>query len=173
MSHLHWPHRLAHVINSHQITHGSEIFQKEINRCREYSQIYDHNFHSISESNDNDSDSDNDSSSDVDHGKSKAGTTKSRKIKHVVNSSQNTSTTKKIFNPTTKKANESSNLPKSSTPLVRLAGANPTITPSNFEKNTILRYKKLLTKELKKKIRIKETDFKHHYDNTDEIILDF
>ena len=79
MSHLHWPHRLAHVINSHQITHGSEIFQKEINRCRECSQIYDQNFRSISESNDNDSDSDNDSSSDVDHGKSKAGTTKSRK----------------------------------------------------------------------------------------------
>lgn len=86
------------------------------------------------ESNDNDSDSDKKGNSDVDHGKSKAETRKTNVIKHVVNSSKNISTSTKIVNPTTKKADESSNLRKS---LVRFRGANPTITPSNYEKNVI------------------------------------
>ena len=47
-----------------------ETLKKEIIKCREYSKIYQPNFHSILQSNDIDSDSDNEFSSDVDHGKS-------------------------------------------------------------------------------------------------------
>ena len=46
-----------------------ETLKKQI-KCREYSKIYEQNFHSILQSNDNDSDSDNEFSSDVDHDKS-------------------------------------------------------------------------------------------------------
>ena len=136
----------SHLINRHQITRDSETFKKEIKKCREFSRDYEQNFHSIVESNDNDSDSlrsnDNDSNSDnkfrsdEDHGKIRA----------------DISTSTKIFNPTTKKADEYSNLPKSSTPLVRLRGANPTITPADYEQNTILIYKKTFNKRIKEKI---------------------
>ena len=65
---MHSPNRL-HLINCHQISCDSETLNKEI-KCREYSKIYEQNFHSILESNDNDTDSDNEFSSDLDHGKS-------------------------------------------------------------------------------------------------------
>ena len=107
--------------------------------------------------NGNDSDSDNEFSSDADHGKSRA----------------DISTSTKIFNPTTKKAYEYSNLRKSSAPLVQLRGANPTITPADYEKNSILIYKKPLTKELKEKFGIRKADFKYHYNKADEVMLDF
>ena len=134
-------------------------------KCREFSRDYEQNFHSMLQSNDNDSDrlrsndndSDNEFSSDADHGKSRG----------------DISTSTKIINATTKKADEYSNFPKSSTPLVRLRGANPTITPADYEQNTILIYKKPLTKELKKKFGITKADFKYHYNNADEVMLDF
>lgn len=43
---------------------------------------------------------------------------------------------------------------------------------SKYEKNTALKHKKLLSKELKEKLRIKDTEFKYHSESTDEIILD-
>ena len=46
-----------------------ETLKKEI-KCREYSKIYEENFHSTLQSTDNDSESDIEFSSDVDHGKS-------------------------------------------------------------------------------------------------------
>ena len=65
---MHCPNR-SHLINCHQISRDWDILKKEI-KCREYSKIFEQNFHSILQSNDNDSDSDNEFSSDVDHGKS-------------------------------------------------------------------------------------------------------
>ena len=66
---MHCPNR-QHLITCHQISRDSETFKKEIIKCREYSKIYEQNFHSTLASNDHDSDSDKEFSSDVDHGKS-------------------------------------------------------------------------------------------------------
>ena len=43
---------------------------------------------------------------------------------------------------------------------------------SKYEKNTTLKHKKILTKELKEKLRIKDTEFKYHSESINEIILD-
>ena len=64
-------------------------------------------------------------------------------------------------------------MPKTSTSDIRLSGVAPDTTPSKYQELIVLRCKKSLAKELKRKFDIENSIFRYHYDSANEIIIDF
>ena len=64
-------------------------------------------------------------------------------------------------------------MPQVTTGHIRLRGVYVPATSSKHKKLSLLKYQKLLTSHLKRKMKIGSFQFKHHYTSGNELRLDF
>ena len=64
-------------------------------------------------------------------------------------------------------------MPRSTAKHTRLRGVHVPVSPSKYKNMSLLKYRKPLTSDLKKKMKIDSFQFKYHYTSGNELLLDF
>ena len=145
--------------------------KKKIKNAKKFTRHFEANFSNIYEDLDNDT-SQGEESEENEH-KEETSTIKPTQTPKPVKKDKTPSKIRKPRPEKESSKSKSKKMPCSTAKDTCLRGVYIRLTPSKHQKSMLLKYRKPLTAELKRKMKIDSYEFKYHYTSGNELLLDF